>query len=82
MLTLAAGHLVANSKVHPPPPAARRTAGMLAAFITSGLIHEVMFWYAEGRLTGYWLTFFSIQVCASAALALGSVHCFASLFAD
>ena len=55
---------MARAKAHPKPPSsARRTAGMLMAFVASGLIHEGMFWYAEGRVTGLWLTFFSLQVC-------------------
>ena len=48
--------------MHPPPAVARRTAGMMAAFVASGLIHEVMFWYAEGRLDGRWFLFFTVQV--------------------
>ena len=57
---------MAGAKAQPKPPsAARRTVGMLLAFVTSGVIHEGMFWYAEGRVTGLWLTFFSLQVRAS-----------------
>ncbi len=49
---------------------------MLLAFVASGLIHECMFWYAEGRVTGHWLTFFSVQARASAAPAsFGSRLC-------
>ena len=71
---------MAGPKAHPQAPsAAQRTAGMLAAFVTSGAIHEVMFWYAEGRMTGLWLTFFSVQVrhvCHSVAQGLAT--CIAS----
>ena len=64
------GRLVGDKKVHPPPSVARRTAGMTASFVASGLIHEVMFWYAEGRLPGRWLIFFSVQVLCAGARAL------------
>ncbi len=61
---------MAGAKAHPKPPStARRTVGMMLAFVASGLIHEGMFWYAEGRVTGLWLTFFSLQVRAPDAPA-------------
>lgn len=45
-----------------------RALGMMACFVVSGLVHELMYWYVQGSMTGLWLVFFSLQVhCNPAA---------------
>jgi hypothetical protein len=39
-----------------------RALAMMACFVVSGLVHELMFWYCQGSVTGLWLAFFSLQV--------------------
>ena len=39
----------------------RRVAAVCASFIVSGLLHEVFIIYLRGRVSGYWLAFFSLQ---------------------
>jgi hypothetical protein len=39
-----------------------RALGMMACFVVSGLVHEVMYWYCQRSTTGLWLVFFSLQV--------------------
>ncbi|KAK9830467.1 hypothetical protein WJX72_011911 [[Myrmecia] bisecta] len=34
---------------------------MLASFVASGVIHEIIFWYIMGVATWKWLIYFSIQ---------------------
>lgn len=43
------------------PSQLRKVLGMMASFVVSGLIHEVMFWYAQHTADGRWLAFFSLQ---------------------
>jgi hypothetical protein len=39
-----------------------RALGMMACFVVSGLVHELMYWYVQRSMTGLWLVFFSLQV--------------------
>ncbi|KAK9862673.1 hypothetical protein WJX84_001014 [Apatococcus fuscideae] len=40
----------------------RRLVGMLASFVSSGVVHEIMYWYISHlRPTGKWFVYFSVQ---------------------
>lgn len=43
----------------------RHVAGSIAAFLTSGLVHEAIHWYLTGHFSGgCWLSFFLLQIPA------------------
>lgn len=47
----------------PPKSVARQILGSAATFLTSGLVHEVIFYYLTGRTSGgLWLSYFLAQV--------------------
>lgn len=47
----------------PSGPPTRQLVGSFCTFLTSGLIHEGIFWYLRGHTSGgMWLTFFLAQV--------------------
>lgn len=39
----------------------RRALAMCAAFLVSGIMHEVFIYYLRSRISGYWLTYFAVQ---------------------
>jgi len=43
------------------PSALRRAVATAATFVASGVMHEVVFFYVAGVMTGGWWTFFSLQ---------------------
>lgn len=43
------------------PTFVRRAIAVCAAFLVSGILHEVFIVYFRGRLSGYWLAFFVLQ---------------------
>jgi hypothetical protein len=65
--TICDGRLVARRNNGPPARAPQSTStqlralAMMACFVVSGLVHELMFWYCQGSTTGLWLAFFSLQ---------------------
>ena len=42
-------------------PFTRRAMATCLSFIVSGILHEVFIIYLRGRISGYWLAFFSVQ---------------------
>ena len=58
-----AGRIVGIASAKPAQVSqSRKVLAMMASFVSSGLIHEVMFWYVQHSLDGRWLAFFSLQV--------------------
>jgi hypothetical protein len=61
---------VRQGEVSAPVPVLqwRRVLGSSASFLTSGLVHEYIFWYLTGHTSGgVWLSFFTIQIPIIAA---------------
>ena len=57
-----AGSIVGVAREKPAAaPQWRRLAAMMAAFVASGAIHEVVLWYVMHATDGRWLAFFSLQ---------------------
>ncbi|KAK9837032.1 hypothetical protein WJX81_008263 [Elliptochloris bilobata] len=55
------GRLVRDPSYAPALSGARRSLGVAAAFIVSGLMHEYLYLYLMGRATGLWFAFFAVQ---------------------
>lgn len=60
------GRLVKNEKSFvkgplKPPTRMRRAVAAVAAFVFSGIMHEIFIIYLRGRISGQWFAFFSIQ---------------------
>ena len=61
--TLENSNVSSSSSVEPTlrVSTTRRSIAVCASFIASGLLHEAFIIYLRGRVSGYWLAFFSVQ---------------------
>eukprot|EP00891_Asterochloris_glomerata_P009675 jgi/Astpho2/9675/fgenesh1_pg.00146_%23_81_t len=55
------GRLVRSSRAANAYSPIRRAVGLCACFIVSGMVHELIYWYLMGFVTGKWQIFFTMQ---------------------